>query len=44
MLEVVTMADLEKRRNGLYVVCGGERELLFTFKLALQLNTSLCQL
>jgi hypothetical protein len=25
-LEVVAMADLEKRRNGMYVVCRGERE------------------
>ena len=41
---MVVMADLEKHRNGMYIICRAERKCLFTFELAPQLNANLCQL
>ena len=41
---VDAMADLEKHRNEIDVVCRAEQKRVFTFKPLPQLNTSSCQL
>jgi hypothetical protein len=41
---MVVITDLEKHRNGMYVVCRAERKCLFTFEPAPQLNANLRQL